>query len=49
MAEGMRRMKAAGMHRAIVGFDPNNAPARALYTSMGFRASGYFAVTRKEL
>jgi mycothiol synthase len=49
MAEGMRRMKAAGMQRAVVGFDPNNAAALALYTSMGFRASCYFAIARKEL
>jgi mycothiol synthase len=49
MTEGMRRMKAAGMHRAAVGFDPNNAAALALYTSMGFRASCFFAVARKEL
>jgi ribosomal protein S18 acetylase RimI-like enzyme len=49
MVEGMRRMKAAGMRRAVVGFDPNNAAAFALYTSMGFRASCYFTVARKEL
>jgi GNAT superfamily N-acetyltransferase len=49
MAEGMRRMKAAGMQRAIVGFDPGNTAARALYTSMGFRASCYFASYRKEV
>ena len=49
MAEGMRRMKAAGMRRAMVGFDPNNAAALALYTSMGFRASCYFVMYRKEL
>jgi mycothiol synthase len=49
IAEGLRRMKAAGMRQAIVGFDPNNAAALALYTSMGFRASCYFAVARKEL
>jgi GNAT superfamily N-acetyltransferase len=49
MAEGMRRMKAAGMRRAVVGFDPNNAAALALYTSLGFRASCYFAIARKEL
>ena len=49
MAEGMRRMKAAGMRRAIVGFDPNNAAALALYTSLGFRASCYFTFPRKEL
>jgi len=49
MAEGLRRMKAAGMRRAIVGFDPNNVAALALYTSMGFRASAYFAIARKAL
>jgi ribosomal protein S18 acetylase RimI-like enzyme len=49
MAKGLRRMKVAGMRRAIVGFDPNNVAARALYTSMGVRASCYFAVARKEL
>lgn len=49
MAEGLRRMKAAGMRRAIVGFDPNNMAALALYTSMGFQASCYFAVAHKDL
>jgi ribosomal protein S18 acetylase RimI-like enzyme len=49
MAEGMRRMQAAGMRRAILGFDPNNVAARALYTSMGFRTACYFALYRKEL
>jgi len=49
MAEGLRRMKAAGMQRAIVGFDPNNAAALALYTSMGFSASCYFVMARKAL
>ncbi len=49
MVEGMRRMQAAGMRRAVVGFDPNNVAALALYTSMGFRASCYFAIARKEL
>ncbi len=49
MVDGMRRMKAAGMRRAIVGFDPDNAAARALYSSMGFRASCYFATARKVL
>jgi GNAT superfamily N-acetyltransferase len=49
MAEGMRRMQAAGMRRAIVGFDPNNLAALALYTSLGFRAARYFALYRKEL
>lgn len=49
MAEGLRRMKAAGMQRAQVGFDPNNAAALALYTSMGFRVSCYFVGYRKEV
>jgi len=49
MAEGLRRMKAAGMRRAVLGFDPNNLAARALYTSMGFRAACYFVIYRKEL
>jgi mycothiol synthase len=49
MAEGLRRMQAAGMRRAVVGFDPNNAAALASYTSMGFRASCYFVTYRKEL
>jgi mycothiol synthase len=49
MAEGLRRMKAAGMQRAVVGFDPNNVAALALYTSMGFRASAYFVWYRKAL
>jgi mycothiol synthase len=49
MAEGLRRMRAAGMRRAIVGFDPNNTAALALYTSLGFRASGYFVIAQKEL
>ncbi|HEX5689745.1 MAG TPA: GNAT family N-acetyltransferase, partial [Roseiflexaceae bacterium] len=47
MAEGLRRMKATGMRRAVLGFDPNNAPARALYTSMDFGAACYFTVARK--
>ena len=49
MAEGLRRMKAAGMQWAIVGFDPNNAAALALYTAMGFRASCYFVMARTEV
>jgi len=32
------------MRRAVLGFDPNNLAALALYTSMGFRASCYFVV-----
>lgn len=49
MAEGLRRMRAAGMRRAILGFDPDNLAARALYTAMGFTATRYFAVYRKDL
>lgn len=49
MTEGLRRMKAAGMKRAIVGFDPTNVAALALYTSMGFAASAYFTFPRKAL
>ena len=49
MAAGMQRMKAAGMNLAIVGFDPNNRAALALYTSMGFGASAYFTIARKEI
>jgi ribosomal protein S18 acetylase RimI-like enzyme len=49
MAEGLRRMQAVGMRRASLVFNPNNVAARALYTSMGFRASYYFVGYRKEL
>jgi len=49
MAEGLRRMKSAGMQQAIVGFDPNNLAALRLYTSMGFRASNYFMFPQKAL
>ena len=49
MAEGLHRMKAAGMRRAILGFDPNNVAALALYTSLGFQASCYFGMYYKAL
>jgi ribosomal protein S18 acetylase RimI-like enzyme len=49
MAEGLRRMKAAGMRHAILGFDPTNAAALALYTSMGFRTICNFVMYRKEV
>ncbi len=49
MAEGLRRMKSAGMRRAVLGFDPTNVAALALYTSMGFGASCYFTFPAKEL
>ena len=49
MAEGLRRMKAAGMRRAILGFDPNNEAARALYTSMGFQTTALFTMYRKHV
>jgi GNAT superfamily N-acetyltransferase len=48
MAEGMRRMKAAGMRRAVLGFDPHNVAARALYTSLGFAAVCHFVPYSKE-
>ncbi len=49
MAEGLRRMKAAGMTRAVLGFDPNNRAARALYTSLGFQTACNFALYTKAL
>jgi GNAT superfamily N-acetyltransferase len=49
MAEGLRRMQAAGMQRAYVGTDPSNVAACALYQSMGFQTTMYYAMYRKEL
>lgn len=49
MAEGLRRMKAAGMTRAVLGFDPNNRAALALYTSLGFQTACTFALYTKAL
>lgn len=49
MAEGLRRMKAAGMRKAVLGFDPTNAAALALYTSLGFRSSCCFVWYHKEV
>ena len=49
VAEGLRRMQAAGMRRAVLGFDPTNAAALALYRAMGFRASSSFVGYRKAL
>lgn len=49
MGEGLRRMKAAGMTRAVLGFDPNNRAARALYTSLGFHTACTFALYAKPL
>jgi len=49
MTEGLRRMKDAGMKQAVVGFDPTNVAALALYTSLGFGASAYFTFPGKEL
>ena len=37
LQEGLRRFAAAGMTYAIVGVNVDNAPARALYRSVGFR------------
>jgi ribosomal protein S18 acetylase RimI-like enzyme len=39
----------ARMRQAVLGFDPNNAAALALYTSMGFAAVCYFVMYRKKL
>ena len=49
IAEGLRRLRAAGMDRAILGFDPDNTAARALYSSLGFSAVASFAVIRKAI
>ncbi|HEU5089792.1 MAG TPA: GNAT family N-acetyltransferase, partial [Roseiflexaceae bacterium] len=49
MAEGLWRMRAAGMQHAMLGFDPNNAAARALYTSIGFQTACYFAIYVKNV
>jgi ribosomal protein S18 acetylase RimI-like enzyme len=37
LLEGLRRFAAAGMAYAVVGVDVDNAPAKALYRSVGFR------------
>ena len=37
LLECMHRMRAAGMDRVSVSTGVNNAPARALYESVGFR------------
>ena len=44
-----RRKKAAGMQRAILGFDPNNVSALRLYAALGFQSACYFAVYAKAL
>ena len=49
MAEGLRRLQARGMRRAILGTDPSNEPAKALYRAMGFAVGEWFAFYRKEL
>ena len=49
MAEGLRRLKARGMRRAILGTDPANEPAKALYRAMGFAVACHFVFYRKEL
>jgi mycothiol synthase len=49
MAEGLRRLKAGGMRHAILGTDPSNEPAKALYRAMGFRVESKFVFYRKEL
>ncbi len=49
MAEGLRRLQAGGMRRAILGTDPTNEPAMALYRAMGFFVECNFVFYRKEL
>jgi mycothiol synthase len=49
MAEGLRRLKAGGMRHAILGTDPSNEPAKALYRAMGFHVESNFVFYRKEL
>lgn len=47
--EALRRLRARGMRRAVVGTNAQNAPARALYASAGFRTveREYYAVKRR--
>ncbi len=49
MAEGLRRLQAGGMRRAILGTDPSNEPAKALYRALGFHVESNFVFYRKEL
>lgn len=49
MAEGLRRLQAGGMRRAILGTDPANKPAQALYRALGFAVEEWFAFYRKDL
>ena len=49
MAEGLRRMKAAGMKHAMVSTNAGNVAACALYQSMGFQLDFEFVNYRKSL
>lgn len=40
--EGMRRMRAAGMRAALIGYDADNLPAGALYRAVGFQRQGVY-------
>ena len=40
MSEGLRRLKHLGATHALVATGANNAPANALYTSLGFQVAG---------
>ena len=47
MREGMRRLRAAGMHHAIVRTPVSNAGATAAYRSVGFADAGHELVLRR--
>lgn len=49
MLEGLRRMRAAGMHTAIVGAESDNPAAQGLYRSVGFQAVNKLCTFRKTL
>lgn len=49
MAEGMRRLRAGGMRQAILGTDPSNERAKALYRATGFVVESWFLFYRKEV
>jgi ribosomal protein S18 acetylase RimI-like enzyme len=47
MREGMRRLRAAGMRRAIVRTPVSNTAAAATYRSVGFEDAGRELVLRR--
>ena len=48
MAEGLRRMKKAGMKTALVGYNANNEAARKLYASVGFKLQCEYMMYSKD-